>query len=63
MLREEILTGIGVALVLSGLLAGVAYMVFVQIFGKLLGSTEEGRWVQHDYLVEPKARRRIRLAP
>ena len=49
-----------VAVVLSGLLSGVAYMVFVEIFGKHLSSTQEGKWVRHDYMVDEKARRRIR---
>jgi len=60
MFVNGLLMSIGVAAVLSGLLSGVAYMVFVEIFGKLLSSTQEGKWVRHDYLVDEKARRRIR---
>ncbi|HAL61960.1 MAG TPA: hypothetical protein DCP08_06075 [Chloroflexi bacterium] len=54
------LMSIVVAVVLSGLLSGVAYMVFVDIFAKRLGFTQQGSWVRHDYLVDQKARRRIR---
>jgi len=60
MFVNGLLMSIGVALVLSGLLSGVAYMVFVEIFGKHLSSIQEGKWVRHDYLVDEKARRRIR---
>ena len=57
---KQILQGIAGALLLSGLLALMANGVLVAIFGTHLRSTEEGSWVQHDFLVDQKARRRIR---
>jgi hypothetical protein len=61
MLWQRILIGVAVAIVGAGVLCVLVYFGLVDVFGKHLGSTQYGRSVtEHRYLVDQKARRRIR---